>query len=415
MILRLLAAAERLKARYPGRAYAAHLAALSSAFWSWSGKPEDLKAVSDALAQHPASGSSAGELSLRGWAQMLEQGYPAGADLFRESMILLREKPQLEDSDLPFLVQALATALSHWDIDSWQTIASRTIQLARDVGALRALPDVLHSWVWGLVATGDLPGAATALAEAEAVSEATGAASPEEQDHSAWLDAWRFDETEALRRIDTAERPSQRLAPPHLAHARAVVCNAAGRYEAALAAAQRSCELHPTGTHAWALIDLVEAAVRCGRHDQARVALGQLSDRTRLVSTEWGLGLEARCAALVAAVAVAEALYVEAIERLGRARTRPDLARAHLLYGEWLRREGRRLEAREQLRTAHVMFSEMGIPGFAERARRELAATGETARKRTDDTRGDLTAQESQIARLASEGLTNPEIGPSSS
>ena len=119
VILRLLAAAERLKARYPGRAYAAHLAALSSAFWSWSGKPEDLKAVSDALAQHPASGSSAGELSLRGWAQMLEQGYPAGADLFRESMILLREKPQLEDSDLPFLVQALATALSHWDIDSW--------------------------------------------------------------------------------------------------------------------------------------------------------------------------------------------------------------------------------------------------------------------------------------------------------
>ena len=412
VILRLLAAAERLKARYPGRASAARLAALSSAFWSWSGKPEDLKAVSDVLAQHPASGSSAGELSLRGWAQMLEQGYPAGADLFRESMILLREKPQLEDSDLPFLVQALGTALSHWDIDSWQTIARQTIQLARDVGALRALPDVLHSWVWGLVATGDLPGAATALAEAEAVSEATGAASPEDKDHSAWLDAWRFDEPEALRRIDTTERPSLRLAPPHLAHARAVVYNAAGRYEAALAAAERSCELHPTGTYSWALIDLVEAAVRCGHHDRASVALGQLVDRTRLVSTDWGLGLEARCAALVADdSAVAEALYTEAVERLGRVRTRPDLARAHLLYGEWLRREGRRLNAREQLRRAHDMFGEMGIPGFAERARRELAATGETARKRTDDTRGDLTAQESQIAQLASEGMTNPEIG----
>ena len=195
-------------------------------------------------------------------------------------------------------------------------------------------------------------------------------------------------------------------------HARAVVYNAAGRYEAALAAAERSCELHPTGTHAWALIDLVEAAVRCGEQDRARVALDQLKDRTRLVSTEWGLGLEARCAALVADDAtVAESLYLEAVERLGRARTRPDLARAHLLYGEWLRREGRRLDAREQLRTAYEMFSEMGIPGFAERARRELAATGETARKRTDDTRGDLTAQESQIAQLASEGLTNPEIG----
>jgi DNA-binding CsgD family transcriptional regulator len=412
VILRLLAAAERLKARYPARAYAAHLAALSSAFWSWSGTPEDLKTVSDALAQHPASGSSAGELSSRGWAQMLGQGYRSGTDLLRESMIVLREKPELEDSDLPFLVQALGTALSHWDMDSWQTIARRTIQLARDVGALRALPDALHSLVWGLVATGDLPGAATALAEAEAVSEATGAASPEDKDHSAWLDAWRFDEPEALRRIDTAERPSRRLAPPHLAHARAVVYNAAGRYEAALAAAERSCELHPTGTHPWALIDLVEAAVRCGQHERARVALGQLAERTRLASTEWGLGLEARCAALVADdAASAEALYAEAVERLGRTRTRPDLARAHLLYGEWLRREGRRLDARAQLRAAYDMFSEIGIPGFAERARRELAATGETARKRTDDTRGDLTAQESQIAQLASEGLTNPEIG----
>jgi DNA-binding CsgD family transcriptional regulator len=410
VISRLLAAAERLKEQHPARANAANLAALSYAFWS--GNPEDLKAVSDALARFPASGSSAAELLSRGWALMLEQGYPAGMDLLRQSMIALRDQPQLEDSDLPLLVQSLGTALTHWDIDSWQTIASRTIQLARGVGALRALPDVLHSWVWGLVATGDLRAAATALAEAEAVSEATGAANPEDKDHSAWLDAWRFDEPEALRRIDSAERPTLRLAPPHLEHARAVVYNAAGRYEAALAAAQRSCDLHPSGTHAWALIDLVEAAVRCGQDDQARVALGQLVDRTRLASTEWGLGLEARCAALVAKDAAgAEARYAEAVERLGRARTRPDLARAHLLYGEWLRREGRRLDAREQLRTAHDMFSDMGIPGFAERARLELAASGETARKRSDDTRGDLTAQESQIARLASEGLTNPEIG----
>ena len=200
--------------------------------------------------------------SSQGWARMLEQGYPAGAGLLRESMIVLREKRGFEDSDLPFLVQALGTALSHWDIDSWQTIARRTIQLARDVGALRVLPDALHSWVWGLVATGELSGAATALAEAEAVSEAMGAASPEDKDHSAWLDAWRFDEPEALRRIDTSERQSLQLAPPHIAHARAVVYNAAGRYEAALAAAERSCELHPTGTHPWGLIDLVEAAVR---------------------------------------------------------------------------------------------------------------------------------------------------------
>jgi DNA-binding CsgD family transcriptional regulator len=156
----------------------------------------------------------------------------------------------------------------------------------------------------------------------------------------------------------------------------------------------------------------VEAAVRTGDHDRARGALDQLRDRTRLVPTEWSLGLEARCAALVADdVAVAEAFYAESVERLFRAGTRPDLARSHLLYGEWLRREGRRIDAREQLRTAYEMFGDMGIPGFAERARRELAATGEAARKRKDEARDDLTAQEAQIAQLASEGLTNPEIG----
>jgi DNA-binding CsgD family transcriptional regulator len=156
----------------------------------------------------------------------------------------------------------------------------------------------------------------------------------------------------------------------------------------------------------------VEAAARCGQHERATRALEQLVERTRLESTEWALGLEARSAALVAEdPAAAERLYLEAIEHLGRARTRPDLARAHLVFGEWLRRENRRLDAREQLRTAHDRFSELGIPEFAERARRELAATGETARKRTDDTRDDLTAQEAQIARLASEGLTNPQIG----
>jgi len=407
VILQLLAAAERLKERYPALAYAAHLEALKSAFWSR--KPEILEAVSAALAEYPASGSSAGELLIRGWAQMLEHGYPAGTDLLRQGMIVLRDKPELEEPDLSLLPYTEGITRTYWDVESWETIARRTVQLAREAGALEALPRALQSWVNVMVAKGDLPAAATALAEAEAVGEATGA-TPE--DNSAWTDAWRFDEREALTRIDAVERGRLAGAPPVLEHARAVVYNAAGRYEDALAAAQRSCDRHPTGTHAWALIDLVEAAVRCDQQERARVALGQLVDRTRFASTEWGLGLEARCAALLADDdAVAEALYVEAIERLGRARTRPDLARAHLLYGEWLRREGRRLDAREQLRTAHDMFSEMGIVGFAERARRELAATGETARKRRDDTRGDLTAQEAQIARLAAEGLTNPEIG----
>jgi DNA-binding CsgD family transcriptional regulator len=400
MVLKLLDAAKRLQGRDSANAYT--LDAMRYAFWS--ADPQTYKAVSDGLATVPASESSAAGLLCRGWAQLLEHGFPAGTDLLRQAMISLREKPALEESDLPLLSFTEAATRTYWDLENWETLARRRIELARDVGSLLGLPDALETWVDVMVAKGDLPAAATALAESEAISEAIGA----HCNYAGSFYAWRFDEPEASARINRA---------PHVwasrrEHARAVVHNAAGHYEAALSAAERSCELHPTGTHGWALIDLVEAAVRSGDQDRARVALDQLKDRTRLVSTDWGLGLEARCAALVADDATAaEALYLEAVERLDRAGTRPDLARAHLLYAEWLRREGRRLDAREQLRTAYDMFGEMGIPGFAERARRELAATGETARRRTDETRGDLTAQESQIAQLASEGLTNPEIG----
>jgi DNA-binding CsgD family transcriptional regulator len=158
-------------------------------------------------------------------------------------------------------------------------------------------------------------------------------------------------------------------------------------------------------------VELVEAAARCGEDARGQEALELLTERTQLVGTEWALGLEARCAALrTDTPTAADQLYRQAIEHLGRAGTPPDLGRACLLYGEWLRRENRRVDAREQLRRAHEMFTEMGVPGFAERARRELAATGETVRKRIVDARDELTPQETQIARLASERLTNPEI-----
>ena len=371
--------------------------------------PNVLSAVADALNRSPASESGAiVELILRGWAQMLEQGYPAGADLLREAVFALREKPQLEESDLPVVYFSDGIARSTWDVDSWETLTRRGVQLARDAGALSMLPKVLHSWANVKVALGEFPAAAIAYAEAEAVANATRAGAED----SAWFDAWQLDEPDALRRIDLHERIEAFGGTYFFDYARALVYNAAGRYELALEAAQRSCDRNPVGTYTWALVELIEAATRCGQEERANVAFEQLADRTRLASTEWALGLEARSAAHVNDdPAVAEPLYLSAIERLGRARTRPDLARAHLVYGEWLRRENRRLDARQQLRLAHDMFSEMGVSGFAERARRELAGTGETARKRTDDTRGDLTAQESQIAQLASEGLTNPEIG----
>jgi ATP/maltotriose-dependent transcriptional regulator MalT len=185
--------------------------------------------------------------------------------------------------------------------------------------------------------------------------------------------------------------------------------NGLGRYEDALVAAQQASEHPHYPTRA--LPELIEAATRSGMAERAAGALQRLSETTRACDTEWALGIEACSRALLSENAVAEGLYRQAIDRLGRTRVRLALARAHLLYGEWLRREGRRLDAREQLRTAHDMFGSMGTAAFAERAERELLATGETARKRTVETRDQLTAQEAQIARLARDGLSNPEIG----
>jgi DNA-binding CsgD family transcriptional regulator len=187
--------------------------------------------------------------------------------------------------------------------------------------------------------------------------------------------------------------------------------NSLGRYAEALSAAERACEYQPEMLFAhWGLAELIEAAVRSGRTERAATCLEQLSEQTRASGTDWALGIEARSRALLADDQ-AESLYREAIERLGRTRIHTEHARAHLLYGEWLRRERRRLDAREQLRAAHEMFMTMGQEAFAERAARELLATGATARKRSVETGDQLTAQEAQIARLARDGLSNPEIG----
>ena len=187
--------------------------------------------------------------------------------------------------------------------------------------------------------------------------------------------------------------------------------NGLGGYQAALAAAQRACEHDDLGLFAWSLMDLVEAAARSREPELAGDALERLSERTQLSGTDWALGVEARSRALLSNGQTAEDFYLEATERLGRCRIRVHLARTKLLYGEWLRRENRRIDARERLGAAHEMLSAMGAEAFAERAARELLATGEKARKRTPDTRSQLTAQETQIAELAREGNSNPEIG----
>jgi DNA-binding CsgD family transcriptional regulator len=190
-----------------------------------------------------------------------------------------------------------------------------------------------------------------------------------------------------------------------------VLYNGLGRYEDALAAAVQAREdSNAAWFRTWGLVELVEAAARCGKHELAVDALDRLSQTTSASGTDWALGVQARSRALLTEGDAAEPLYRQAIEALERTRVRVELARAHLLYGEWLRRERRRLDAREQLRTAHTLFTEFGMEAFAERARVELEATGEHARKRTVETRDDLTPQEAQISRLAADGATNQEI-----
>lgn len=191
----------------------------------------------------------------------------------------------------------------------------------------------------------------------------------------------------------------------------ATLCNALGRYEEAVAFAARAFDVAPFTLYAMAPVELIEAAVRCDRRELAETTLERLSERARASGTDWALGLEARSRALLAEGPAADRLYVEAIERLARGRLAPYLARAQLVYGEWLRREKRRRDAREQLRAAHETFTRIGADAFAERSRRELEATGETVRKCSEDATEALTPQEAQIARMARDGLSNTEIG----
>jgi ATP/maltotriose-dependent transcriptional regulator MalT len=263
---------------------------------------------------------------------------------------------------------------------------------------------------WG----GDFTAAASLVAEADAVNEATGSRAPPFT--AMLLASLRGHQAEAASLIKAtiaeATAGGQGIAVAYAHWVAAILANGLGRYEEALAAASQASE--DTSTiyiSMWALPELIEAAVRSGNTDLAGPALDGLAGRTQAAGTDFGLGILARCRALVSEGRAAEDRYREAIDRLGRTRLRPELARAHLLYGEWLRREHRRVDARGPLRAAYDILGPIGMEAFAERARRELAATGETVRRRTPDTLTTLTAQEAHIARLAVDGQTNPEIG----
>jgi DNA-binding CsgD family transcriptional regulator len=306
-------------------------------------------------------------------------------------------------------------ALVHdpWDDEAWYRLSGEAVRIATESGGLEVLPRALVSRAGMHVQAGELDTARQLIAEADEISSAAGIAPV--RYHRLALLAWTGDETETMRHVDATVRDGVARGEGRVlglaGYATAVLYNGLGRYRVALDAVATSCEYEDTGIYPWGLIELVEAAVHADRRAEGAEALEVLVERTTAAGTDWALAVRARSQALMSERADAEDLYVEAIERFGRTRITVHLARARLLYGEWLRRRNRRTDARAQLRVAHDMFTGMGSEAFAERTRRELLATGEKTRKRATAPGQPLTPQEQQIAELAGAGLTNPEIG----
>jgi DNA-binding CsgD family transcriptional regulator len=357
----------------------------------------------------PAHEPSSSDLVLDGLALLVTDGLAAAAPTLRRAVHAVRD----DDAVLRWGAVAATAAAALWDMDGFDTVISRQLELARQAGALAILATALQGA--GIVVTwrGDF-GKATALtAEAGAVCGATGV------QISAYggmlLAAFRGRETEASNLLEATVRNAtaagEGLGIQYASWATAVLFNGLGRYEEALGAAHRASDDTPElFVSDWALVELVEACARTGNDGLAAEAAARLADATGPSGSDWALGVAARARALTSEGEAAEASYLEAIARLRSTPLRPEVARAHLLYGEWLRREGRRVDAREHLRPAHDMFVAIGMEGFAERARRELLATGESVRRRGPDMRDELTPQEEQIARLARDGLSNPDI-----
>jgi DNA-binding CsgD family transcriptional regulator/tetratricopeptide (TPR) repeat protein len=411
----LLKAAKRLERLDAGLARETYLDAWGAAMFAGRLATEgDLLEVSRAArsAPPPADPRSASDLLLDSLSTLITEGVAASAELLRRATSAFRDDASPENFRWGWMATIPPNVL--WDEDGWDAISSRQVKDARDAGALARLPIDLNAWAGIAAWRGEFRAADAAIAEAHAVTEATGTGFAPYA--ALLLAALRGREADATAMIESVMRDAgaggQGIGVQWGEWLNAVLYNGLGRYSRALKSARRATEEMPQLFVAlWALPEQVEAAVRAGDPGPAGAALEPLAEATAASGTEWGLGIYARSRALMSEGDAAESSYREAIERLGRTRLRPELARAHLLYGEWLRRERRRVDAREQLRTAHEMLVAIGMEAFAERARKELQATGESARKRTVETRDDLTVQERHIARLARDGLTNPEIG----
>ncbi len=417
----LLDAARQLEALDPTLARETYLEALGSAMYAGrldadSGVRKAADAARAAPAAPPPPRSI--DLVLDGMATRFTEGSGAGAPPLRLALQAFSNEALDGHAEIMRwlllcpVVQSLAV-FELWDDDAFHVLATRAARLARDTGALTMLSVALVYGSGVHLFGGEFAAASALNHEADAIAAATGNAGLVYG--KLLVGAWRGVEADALELISSGlESATARGEGRVLAlagYATAVLNNGLGRYEAAIDAAKRGSEDDDQGYAGWSLAELVEAATRAGRPEVAAAALPRLEQRTRAAGTDWALGVLARAQALTREGDAADALYREAIERLGRTRIRIELARAHLLYGEWLRREQRRLDARAQLRIAHDAFNRAGAEAFAERARRELLATGETVPRRTAETRDVLTPQEAQIARLARDGHSNPEIG----
>jgi DNA-binding CsgD family transcriptional regulator len=375
---------------------------------------EDLREICSAIRAlpKPAGRPRPHHMLLDGLAELSTGGLAAAAPILQRAAKAL---PDMQDDDvLRWGIAATAATAAMWDQDGNLAISSKLVQLVRQAGALAELP--LNLYALGVATTwiGDFPGAAALAVETDSIAAATGSHFPpftllrlrslqgKEAESSALI-------AEVIRQTAASGEWTSAL-PAHWAAS--VLYNGLARYEQAASAAEQAT-LNPLDPWipGWALPELVEAAVREQNTELARDALKRLAQTTQACGNDLALGIEARCRALLSDGAAAENLYREAIDRLSRTRFRPELARTHLLYGEWLRRLGRRVDSRRQLHTAHDMCVAIGMEAFAERARRELIATGEKVRKPSDRVRHQLTPQEEQIARLARDGLSNPEIG----
>jgi DNA-binding CsgD family transcriptional regulator len=415
----LLAAARRLEPLDRSLARGTYLDALSAALFAGrlaSGSGSGMRQVAEAVRQAPPpQAPTKGDLLLEGMAVLFTDGYTASAPLLHRAVQAFGSEDLTLDEAFRSAWLAAVVAVDLWDDVHWDVLSQRHLDVVRKAGALSLLPLALASRAIFDIHSGDLTAAASLAAESRWIAEVTGGENTLTPIPEAWLAAMRGHEKDAEELIEgtlsDATARGQGVGLNMMHSARAVLCNGLGRYEDALAAAQEAAtEPLELGPPKWALAELVEAGVRSGNTDVAADAFEQLAAMTRASGTELARGIEAARCALLREDATAEELYLEALERLGHTRIRVEFARAQLLYGEWLRRQRRRADARAQLRMAYEALTAMGVEAFADRARRELVATGESVRKRTVETHGEMTPQETHIARLAAEGLTNPEI-----